>query len=121
MNAIQAQLSALDKKVDSLISRSVQQAKPTTLKPVPDNNRRMMYTAICADCKKECSIPFKPSGDRPVYCKDCFSRRKVINMSGMKIEEKPPVNIQEPPVKTKKKAVTVKKAVPKKKVAPKKK
>lgn len=37
---------------------------------------REMFTATCAECKKECQVPFKPSGDRPVYCKDCFSKRK---------------------------------------------
>ena len=37
---------------------------------------REMHKATCAECKKECDVPFKPSGDRPVYCKDCFSKRK---------------------------------------------
>ena len=37
---------------------------------------REMYKATCADCKKECEVPFKPSGDRPVYCKECFGKRK---------------------------------------------
>lgn len=37
---------------------------------------REMHKATCADCKKECEVPFKPSGDRPVYCKECFSKRK---------------------------------------------
>ena len=37
---------------------------------------REMHKATCADCKQECEVPFKPSGDRPVYCKDCFSKRK---------------------------------------------
>jgi len=40
------------------------------------NRDRQMYKATCAECKKECEVPFKPSGDRPVYCKDCFSKRK---------------------------------------------
>jgi len=35
-----------------------------------------MFKAICADCGKECEVPFKPSGDRPVYCKECFAKRK---------------------------------------------
>ena len=35
-----------------------------------------MHKAVCAECGKECTVPFKPSGDRPVYCKDCFSKRK---------------------------------------------
>ena len=37
---------------------------------------REMHKATCADCNKECEVPFKPSGDRPVYCKECFSKRK---------------------------------------------
>ena len=37
---------------------------------------REMHKAVCADCKQECEVPFKPSGDRPVYCKACFSKRK---------------------------------------------
>jgi CxxC-x17-CxxC domain-containing protein len=38
--------------------------------------QREMHKAICAECKKECEVPFKPRDDRPVYCKDCFSKRK---------------------------------------------
>jgi len=37
---------------------------------------REMFKATCAGCQKECEVPFKPSGDRPVYCKECFSKRK---------------------------------------------
>ena len=35
-----------------------------------------MFKATCAECKQECEVPFKPREDRPVYCKDCFSKRK---------------------------------------------
>jgi len=35
-----------------------------------------MHKATCAECGKECEVPFKPSGDRPVYCKECFSKRR---------------------------------------------
>lgn len=37
---------------------------------------REMHKAVCSECKRECEVPFKPSGDRPIYCKDCFSKRK---------------------------------------------
>lgn len=37
---------------------------------------REMHKATCASCQKECEVPFKPSGDRPVYCKECFSKRQ---------------------------------------------
>ncbi len=41
-----------------------------------DRGPREMHKAVCADCKQECDVPFKPREDRPVYCKDCFSKRK---------------------------------------------
>lgn len=37
---------------------------------------REMHKATCSECKQECEVPFKPSGDRPVYCKSCFAKRK---------------------------------------------
>ncbi|MGD8400007.1 MAG: zinc-ribbon domain containing protein [Bacillota bacterium] len=33
---------------------------------------RQMYPVICANCGKEAMVPFKPSGDKPVYCRECF-------------------------------------------------
>ena len=38
--------------------------------------QREMYTATCASCGESAQVPFKPSGDRPVYCKDCFSGQR---------------------------------------------
>ncbi|MFH1800609.1 MAG: CxxC-x17-CxxC domain-containing protein [Candidatus Omnitrophota bacterium] len=38
---------------------------------------RILYQAVCADCCKRCEVPFKPSGDRPVYCPECFAIRKA--------------------------------------------
>ncbi len=36
---------------------------------------REMHPAVCAQCGKDTEVPFRPSGDRPVYCSDCFSTR----------------------------------------------
>jgi len=93
MIKMQEQLSFLEKKIDTLIAQS--QEKPFKgeyhQKPFQrfdhsrrqretrqDNNyrERTLHKAICADCGKECEVPFKPSQDRPVYCRDCFSKRK---------------------------------------------
>ena len=38
---------------------------------------REMYPAVCANCGKECEVPFQPRGDRPVYCSDCFSKMRT--------------------------------------------
>jgi CxxC-x17-CxxC domain-containing protein len=34
-----------------------------------------MFTATCSSCGGVASVPFQPSGAKPVYCSDCFSRR----------------------------------------------
>jgi CxxC-x17-CxxC domain-containing protein len=31
-----------------------------------------MHDATCSKCQKQCQIPFRPTGDRPVFCSDCF-------------------------------------------------
>ncbi|MDO8642896.1 MAG: DNA-directed RNA polymerase, partial [Candidatus Woesearchaeota archaeon] len=38
---------------------------------------REMHTATCADCGKECQVPFKPQEGRPVYCRDCYAKKKT--------------------------------------------
>jgi len=122
INKMQALLIMLDKKVDTIIHRSLSEAKQPAA-PGNDRTARVMHKAICADCKKECTIPFKPSADRPIYCQDCFSRRKVIKLSGIKVDDKPQEAepIQKPQGKAMKKAVAGKKSVVKKKPVPKKK
>lgn len=37
-----------------------------------DSIEKRMYKAVCADCGTECEVPFKPNGERPVYCSNCF-------------------------------------------------
>ncbi|MCD6391751.1 MAG: zinc-ribbon domain containing protein [Dehalococcoidia bacterium] len=38
---------------------------------------RQMYPAICAECGKECEVPFEPREGRPVYCSECYSKMKL--------------------------------------------
>ena len=37
--------------------------------------QREMHPAVCAECGKDTEVPFLPSGERPVYCSDCFNRQ----------------------------------------------
>ncbi len=34
------------------------------------------YPAVCAECKQDCTVPFRPDGTRPVYCKDCYASKR---------------------------------------------
>ncbi|HOH10363.1 MAG TPA: zinc-ribbon domain containing protein [Bacillota bacterium] len=38
---------------------------------------RQMYDAVCTSCGAPCKVPFQPSGDKPVYCSDCFSAHRT--------------------------------------------
>lgn len=37
-----------------------------------DMDRPQFYQATCANCGRECDVPFKPTGSKPVLCRDCF-------------------------------------------------
>ncbi len=41
-----------------------------------------MHQAVCSDCGKNCEVPFKPSGDKPVLCSDCFGGGKGRDFGG---------------------------------------
>ncbi|MDD3284911.1 MAG: hypothetical protein PHZ07_04930 [Patescibacteria group bacterium] len=41
--------------------------------------RPEMYKAICAECGENCEVPFKPTGDKPVYCSNCFRGKEDSN------------------------------------------
>lgn len=33
---------------------------------------KQMHQATCSQCGQSCEVPFRPSGDRPVFCNNCF-------------------------------------------------
>ncbi len=93
MTRLVERLESLERKTDLLLSRtgSLPQevrrvcqdlrrpdvsTSSSLSQPAPQHQGRPLYQAVCADCRKGCEVPFKPTGDRPVYCKECFSRRK---------------------------------------------
>ena len=39
-----------------------------------EGSERQLYTVNCSNCGVETQVPFKPSGIRPVYCRDCFQK-----------------------------------------------
>lgn len=41
-----------------------------------------MHSATCSNCNKQCEVPFRPNGTKPVYCKDCFSSMKGADERG---------------------------------------
>lgn len=41
-----------------------------------NKSNREIFTCVCADCGQEAKVPFQPSGERPVYCSECFAQRE---------------------------------------------
>lgn len=41
-----------------------------------DRRDQEMFSTVCASCGKNCEVPFRPNGDKPVYCNDCFRNNK---------------------------------------------
>ena len=77
-------LVSLETKIDTVLSRLPQRpVEPSRQQPVvsPSVERprdpRPMFQAVCADCGRQCEVPFRPSSGRSVYCKECFARRKA--------------------------------------------
>ncbi len=140
MAKIQEQLAVLDRKLDSFMTKSltelaqaravqkppqpiqqtvqrVQNPQQPTSRPPEQRPGRPMYSVVCYDCKKNTEIPFKPNGDRPVYCKECFGKRRSGNAPKVN-EPKPVVPFVQPVAPA---VVASKSPAPKKKSSPPKK
>ena len=37
---------------------------------------REMFDVTCSSCGQPAQVPFQPSGDKPVYCSNCFEKRR---------------------------------------------
>lgn len=42
--------------------------------PRGGSSRPMMFQAVCDECGNNCKVPFKPTGNKPVYCSNCFEK-----------------------------------------------
>ncbi|MEK9173341.1 MAG: CxxC-x17-CxxC domain-containing protein [Patescibacteria group bacterium] len=40
--------------------------------------RMELFPAVCSECRKNCEVPFRPTGDKPVYCRDCFGKQPHV-------------------------------------------
>lgn len=40
-----------------------------------DSGRPALHDAVCDECGKDCQVPFKPSGGKPVFCSECFEKK----------------------------------------------
>lgn len=41
-----------------------------------DRGEAPMHKATCSDCGRACEVPFRPTGEKPVFCRDCFAGKR---------------------------------------------
>jgi CxxC-x17-CxxC domain-containing protein len=41
-----------------------------------------LFSATCSACQKSCEVPFRPNGEKPVYCSACFGKMRDDNDRG---------------------------------------
>lgn len=41
------------------------------------SDRQVLHKVTCTECGKRCSVPFRPTLDKPVLCSDCFKNDVV--------------------------------------------
>ncbi len=63
------------------------------------HDKPVMHQAVCSKCGKDCEVPFRPSGTKPVLCRDCF-RAEGGGESGFKRNSfgrpNPPIRLPDP-------------------------
>jgi CxxC-x17-CxxC domain-containing protein len=42
-----------------------------------DRPPREMFEAVCSSCGNVAKVPFRPTSGKPVYCTDCFAKRRA--------------------------------------------
>lgn len=47
-----------------------------------DRAPREEHEVVCAECGAQTTVPFKPTGDRPVKCRDCFQKDRPPRREG---------------------------------------
>lgn len=82
LDRVEAQLEALNRKLDILIKQSSQKPERSfeSRRSFDDRSDRFdrserpqQHKAVCAECGKSCDVPFKPVSGRPVFCSECFA------------------------------------------------
>jgi len=76
------QAQPVEPKVEEPVSSPAAPKDEAATPAGTDQSGRQLYNVNCAACGKQAQVPFKPSGDRPVYCKDCYMKQRKERSGG---------------------------------------
>lgn len=58
--------------------KQCKQARSASRGPRSNGSSRVETSAICSQCGKSTTLPFRPTQGRPVFCRECFSQRRAL-------------------------------------------
>ena len=44
----------------------------------PQPRRKEVFDVVCESCGRQTTVPFKPTGRKPVLCRDCYNKQNGI-------------------------------------------
>ncbi|MCC6860482.1 MAG: zinc-ribbon domain containing protein [Bryobacterales bacterium] len=50
----------------------------------PGGYSKVETVAMCSQCGRQTTVPFKPTQGRPIYCRECYQTRKALAAGGLK-------------------------------------
>ncbi len=50
---------------------------PPTSRGDRHRHARVETRAVCSQCGKETTVPFRPTQGRPIFCRECFTQKKT--------------------------------------------
>ncbi|MDO8522800.1 MAG: hypothetical protein Q7S12_00735 [bacterium] len=56
----------------------------------PRDREITMHKAICSNCNQSCEVPFRPTGEKPVYCNNCFGKMRDAEGGGRGRDDRQP-------------------------------
>jgi CxxC-x17-CxxC domain-containing protein len=63
-------------RIKALTKTSIEQLESDI--PVSYREPTETHKAVCTDCGNECEVPFRPDPNRPVYCRECWAKRRSV-------------------------------------------
>ncbi len=70
----------VDKKREKQAAASLEKQKPAGIDKTAAEDSRPEYEAVCSACGEQVKVPFKPDGQRPVFCKQCLKEYRRQQM-----------------------------------------
>jgi len=55
-----------------------------------DGSTKELFKVTCETCGRPAYVPFKPTGRKPVYCRDCLVARKIQEQRRGDVSLQPP-------------------------------